>query len=503
MTPSRLALPVLALLLAAVPAARAADPAPAAAPALPAEDLAVLEEALSFRDARFAKDKAGLAPEAKTAYLMEKWGALDAEVQGLFLRKAAWMRSHVREGLAPAYQTDRGRALLIAGAPGLVHSEAARDWTGAKALKNDGLADLLAILGEGDKAVRALLEPGSAAPAALPVAPVEGAHPTEIWVYSISAGHRRVLSFVDREGSGLFRLVADDIVPATTSVSTAPAQELPADLFPVAAAGSTLLALPALTVDAVKPLVLPHFFKALEGKTLARFAYAIDPTDVELELDSTPEAYAAKAQAWLQVERGGQPLWQDRVVLAQSAPLVQDGLWLLEFSVPLPPGEYTWTAVVTDGAGKGGRATGPLVVPSLSGLGLSSVLIVQAEGTGDAATLPLAPDAAAVDLAPFQVGKYLARPRVKGSFKAGETLVVVYQVYGTQPSTVSCHFFRDGKYQPGLDDTNVTQYPFQEALMQDVTDAWPAGSYKVVVTATDKADPSKTVSQEASFRVAN
>jgi hypothetical protein len=284
-------------------------------------------------------------------------------------------------------------------------------------------------------------------------------------------------------------------------VSSAPATQVPAGLFggeEGEAQVKTLQGardLPKLTEDPVSVKLDTAFLKATEGRTATRFAVAVDPTDLELELDVDPAEYLAGAQVWLRVSKNGAPVYQDVFEPNASALADISQLYLDELTtVPLAPGDYEATLQLTNGDGRGGRSEFPLAVPSMEGrLGLSSVMVTKAQGE----TIPKA-EAAGDDFVAFRVGNYIVKPAVGTDFRAGDTLALAVQVYGSSKATLEYDLYKDGRLANSLEPVQLNTLPRTDIQLIPVVEAWPSGSYAFKVTATAGGE---SITREAKFRV--
>lgn len=433
-------------------------------------------------------------PESLPRLLERAWGAVDPGLQALTLRRLAFARERLVEGGVPPLATDRGAAFAVLGPPTRVHFEEARAWDVPDALQlatPEAVRDALAA--------RAGLAPRRGAPPTLPLAlPLAGTHPTHAWVHSIPDDPDRVhvLWFVDDLGDGRFRLRRIETLEATARVSEAPAEEMPADLFPQTGLGATFEPLPELSQDGLPVEVAAAEFKAAEAKTFVRLVVPVTPFDADLEFGADPDEFAASVVVWLRVEQGGQPLYQASRASEEGQLQPQDDRLLAEFGLPLLPGDYRWTALVLDAEGRGGHATGDLTVQALSGgVALSSVVLA---GVGEDGELPRAETLETGELSPFQVGSYAVVPRVGGQFRRGETIAVVVQAYNAPSVHLELELWREGSYQSSK-EVELDRLPATEIQLIEVTDAYGDGSYKFVVRAT--APGGDEVVREAPFRI--
>jgi len=510
MTTLRPASTVLALLLvagAALPAARAQAPEAELSATEQDAVLSFLELGRPDLASAAQKDREGALRQA-----LKLWSGLDPAVRDLLRHRFEWVAANLAEPGVAAFQSDRAIACFVLGPPSRIHSETSHSWSGETLLDLATPADVVADLtafAQGKGSAPAGPAPGvpSGIPSfAQPVEPAaatggEGAAtlPTEIWVHEVPGdpGHVRVLWFADRDASGRFRLAKHALLESTQRISEAPAKELPADVFEQMGIGGEFEALPKVSETPVGLTVLTSRFKAAESKTFVRFVVFARSVDVEIELEKDPVEWFGEAAFWLRVEEGGQPVYQISRSRAAQEVVQQGDAWLAEFGVPLRPGTYSWTALLVGRDGRGGQATGTVEVPDLTaGLALSSVTLAAAAG----GSLPQAGLASKEgDLAPFQVGSFRVVPRVDGTFHRGETIGVVVQVYNAPSATLELDLWYDGQYQSSLDPSRIKQLPATEIQLIDVTEAYPDGSYKFVLTAT--APDGSKATQEAAFRV--
>lgn len=483
--PMALAAFSLLVALAPAPAASAQDAAPAEL-SLNQEDLALLSELLGGLRPDWAagEDPAEAARIAvgRLAPFLSREGALELLPKWLRWAKAEF--SHPTVG----WVGDRTATLLVFGPPGGIHREEFRDYAGREASLSPSPWDLMLIL--------AGQEPRSPAETLA----IDWEMPVEIWVYPEPDGqHLNLFHFGDIDGDGIYRLLFRERVPAGERVSSAPLEQPPAELFGAGAGEVEVLEgardLPELTEDPVTVTLDTAFFKATEGRTATRFVVAVDPVDVELELDVDPAAWLAKAVVWLRVERDGEPVYQDAfepnpAALADLSEGYVDELT----TVPLTPGAYRATVVLTDGDGRGGRVTESVELPALGGgLGLSSLILAKAEG-GD---IPKA-TGSEEDFVAFRVGNYVVRPHVSGEFRPGDTLALVVQAYDAPSASLEYTLFKDGRAANSLEPVRLAPLPATDIQLIEVLDVWPAGAYAFRVTAGSGPD---APTREVSFRV--
>ena len=484
---ARTALAVLPLLAALVlaPALRAEDAAPAELP-FSDEDLALLSELVGGLrpDWVAGEDPAEAARLAvgRLAPFLEREGAIE-----LLPRWLRWAKTEFAHPTA-GWVGDRTATLLVFGPPGGRHREPARDFGGREAALAPSPWDLMLILaGE---------EPRTPAEALA----LDWEMPVEIWVYPEADGQNlNLFYFGDLDEDGVYRFLLRERVPATQKVSDAPNQPPPAELFGGEGGEVQVLEgaseLPELKEDPVTVTLDTAFFKATEGRTATRFVVALDPTDVELELDVDPAAWLPKAQIWLRVARGGEPVYQD-VFEANPAALADLASGYVDelTTVPLAPGKYEVTVLLTDAEGRGGSTTQALDLPALGqGLGLSSLILAKAVDGG----LPKA-EGGDDEFVAFRVGQYVVKPHVSAEFRPGDTLALVVQAYDASSATLEYTLYKDGRAANSLEPVQLKPLPATDIQLIDVLDVWPAGSYAFKVTA---GSGSEAQTREVKFRV--
>ncbi len=383
---------------------------------------------------------------------------------------------------------DRTGTLIVFGPPGGIHREKSREWGGEGGSLAASTWDLMLALGGQD--------PRSPAEELA----LDWEMATEIWVYPEADGQTlNLVFFGDLDGDGVMRLVLRSQVKAGDSFSSAPMKAVPASLFGADAVEVEVLKgvkeLPSLSEDPVALTLDTAYLKATEGRTAARFVVAIDPTDLELELDVDPGEFLAAAKVWLRVTKNGEPVYQD-VFEANPAALADlSGLYVDELTtVPLPPGDYQATVLLTDDDGRGGSAELLVKVPSMGGpLGVSSLILTKAIG----GTIPKA-EASADDFVAFRVGNYVVRPHVGGEFRAGDTLALVVQVYNAASATLEYDLYKDGRLANSLDPVQLKTLPQTDIQLIEVLEVWPSGSYAFKVTAISGGE---SITREVKFRV--
>lgn len=465
--------------------AGASAPAGTSAPAagaVPATEAATFGELLAIllkpEDAdRLRRD----SEEQRAAWLASQWAALPAHQQA----QIAFAGERLRENGVVA--NPRSLTLLVLGPPQAMHSEAARDWTGKSV---EDIADLAALA--------ARLRAGKA-PAGATSRTLAGAMPTELWVYAgESLNDVRVVTFVDDGADGSFSFAEDRLLPVNPPPSAAPAVEPPAGLFPPIEAAAGLAALPVLARQGLPLTTSQEFFKASAGRTFTRFLVSVDPLDIEMELSGDPAVYGQSAEAYVRVEQAGTAIWQESMTLA-AANATASSPWLLDLSVPLPPGKYQATALVKDAALAGGSKTWEVEVPAFSGpLTLSSPVVALAVD----GSLPRAEGAAEDKLLPFQIGNYIVRPVPGAQFKRGQSAAFVVQVYGdVQGATIEYDLYNEGVYQSSLEPTRIQSLPSTQITIQDISKVFPDGSYQLRVTVKNPKDDSQSASVAIPFRV--
>ena len=438
---------------------------------------------------------AAMAPEARARLAAERMAQLPAWQRELTVRRVLHAKAHLAE--KGTLVTARTVALLTLGPPVRIHVEPSRAWRGADVRRIE-VADVAAELERGSKAAAG--EPASAPER--PVLRLEGERPSEAWVYPLPArpGFKRVLWFVDEDKDGTLRLASDEVIPAADVVSRTPVTVPPGDLFAQLGYGEPFEALPSVAHDDLPLKALTAFFQGVDGRTFSRIVVAVDPSDIELNLEVPPADFQTSADAWLRVEQSGQPIFQREIPAGTGGLAHLGGHWGADFSLPLLPGEYDWTAVVVDASGRGGRETGTLTVPALTGeIALSSVVLGSAVTIEGKQGLPKPKPKDGGEPAPFQVGTYEVRPRTPAVFKRGETLAVVVQVYNAASASVDFDVYMNGVLQGTVETVELKALPATEIQLIDVLEQWPDAAYKIVVVATDEAK--NKVSQEVAFRV--
>jgi len=455
--------------------------APAAEPTTAEADAALARlgdlAPILIQDEKQRADFLRLPAEKQAAQMRKNWEASPAWQKA----RIRWVIANLNEGSMLA--TQRAAVFMLA-PPSIMYFEPQHDWTGETVKRVDGIPAVVAQLGANPPAAETLT--------------LTGKLPTHAWVYPRSVTDARVLWFVDDDGDGTFRFVRDETVPIASRTFPSGGVEPPAELFPSAEGPAAVLADLPEVLKAGLPLKLrSDFFKAGQGRTYARFTLLVDPDDVDLELGVDPAAFAASATAWLRLEHDGLPAWQG------SRP-VKDGTtgkpWMLEFAAPLAPGTYELTAVAVDGAKAGGTAKFTAEVPSFAGaLAISTPVIVRADADGK---LPAA-GAPAEDgaLAPYQVGNFIARPDIGATFKRGETLALVVQVYNAAEAVVEYDLYRDGVYQSSLDPVKITKLPATQILPQEITSAFTDANYELRIQVADPSKPDAKLKASAPFRV--
>jgi hypothetical protein len=486
------------LALALIASAAAADdlppwaqPAPsgASAPAgaTAATEPAATKEAETFGEllalrmkpeeaARLRKD----TPEQRAKWLAEQWAKLPAHQRA----QVEFAGRKLREpgGVANA----RALTLLVLGPPEAIHSEPAHAWSAATVERIDDLGALGERLTSGSPAATTMT--------------LDGDLPTEIWVYpGATLNELRTIVFVDEDRDGGYRFAQDRVVPASEFSSSVPAADLPSDLFPPVAITGDVDPLPALSKAGLPIKIVPSFFKASAGRTFTRFLLVVDPSDVEIELGGDSAAFGAAAEAWLRVEQGGKPVWQGHAPFS-SMEATASTPWLAELSVPLPPGAYKATAIVLDGQAAGGSATADVDVPAYGGKLAASTAVVARVGSDGLPRVPPATGAEGEGLKPFQVGNYVVRPALGGSFKRGDSIAFVVQVYDAPSATVTYRLNRDGVFQSELDPFEI-KLPATQIQLVDIGPEFTDGAYEMRVTVTNAKNPSESVVVPMPFRV--
>lgn len=415
-------------------------------------------------------------PEGRATFVQQEWAKASATKQA----RVRWAAKALRENGSVA--TPRAIALLVLGPPVAIHSEPARDFGSVTVDHADPSAVAARLLGK---------PVASQAPAVA----ITGSRPAEIWVYPAkSLKQLRVLTFAG--DAGRFLLAKDELVDAGAAISTSPAIEPPADLVAPEAA-RTLEPLPELTNEALPIGLASSFFKASLSRTFTRFVLTVDPSDVELHLDGKPDEFGAAAEAFLRVERDGAGVWQGRAAL-KDAGAPASTPWLLDLSTPLLPGTYDVTALVTDGKGAGGRKSERVTVPAFGGrLALSSPVVAKVTD----GALPKAAESDEEALAPFQVGTYIVRPQPGGSFRRGDTLAIVVQVYDAPSATIEYDLWFGGELQGSIPAVEIKKLPSTQILLQDITDQYPEGRGEMRITVQDPRAPTEKVTVAAPFRV--
>ena len=468
------------------------QPAPAtgAAPdgasvAAPSADLAGVAELLALvLEPALAKKLKGATDAQRAAVVSSIWNEDLKSMKADQRARLQYAFEHLSE--AGHFATPRALTLLVLGAPEAVHSEPARAW-------NEPAAEKLEDL----EVLRARLRSGKADAGAATM-PLNGTFPTEIWVYpGATINELRTVVFVDEDGDGTFRFAKDVVVPAGAPISSAPGREMPSTLFPPVEIAGTIEPLPTLTKSGLPIRLSQEFFKASAGRTFTRFLLVVDPSDVELELGGDPAVFSASATAWLRVEQAGNPVWQGNATLA-SLQATASTPWLAELSVPLPPGTYQATALVLDAQGAGGSTTSEVIVPAYGGkLSVSSPVVARVGAEG----LPRAAAAEAEGLLPFQVGNYIVRPALGGTFRRGDSVAFVLQAYDAPAATITYRLQRDGVFQSELDPIEIKSLPATQIQVVDIAPAFTDGSYEMRVTVTNASDPSEKVVVSMPFRV--
>jgi hypothetical protein len=426
--------------------------------------------------------------EQRAAFLRMKPDKQAIQMRKNWDASPEWHKARIRYAIANlkegnALATVRAAVFVLA-PPSMMYFEPAHDWTGETVARVDGIAAVEAQLG--------------ASPPLAEKFTLTGKLPTYAWVYPAkSVSDVRVIWFVDDDGDGTFRFVRDETVPASSRVFTTAGVEPPGNLFPAVGEGATFEDLPVVAKGGLPLKLRSDFFKAGQARTYARFTLLVDPDDVDLELGAEPGAFAAAATAWLRVAQDGKPVWQGKHPVKDAG---SDKPWMLEFSAPLPPGSYEITAVAVDDKLMGGTATFPVEIPSYSGsLAISTPVIVKA--TEDGKLTAAGAPAADGSLAPFQVGNYIARPDIAATFKRGEWLALVVQVYNAPTAVIEYDLYRDGVYQSSLDPVKITTLPSTQILPQEITADFTDASYELRITVKDPSNPTSKLTATAPFRV--
>ena len=407
-----------------------------------------------------------------------------------------WASDNLREN--GSLLNARATTFLTLGPPVRLYDEPSHDWKGESIPRVDELLPLVAML---------VPDPKAGAPAPPKGAPItlSAPVPTQAWVYGgKSVTEQRVVWFVDEDKDGSWRFAKDETLPASTAVSSATPLEAAANLFPPVGEGMKFKPMPVLAKDQVGLAVTEDFFKAASARTFVRIMVVVDPSDVEMELSIPPTQNLAKAQLWLHVDdASGKTIHQESVALAGLASAT-DTAWLVEVGVPLAPGDYKITALLTDAddKGNGGRKVFDVTVPAYAeGLALSSAVVAKSpKGSGEGG-LPSAQATPDGSLQPFQIGNFIVRPELGSVFGRGDTLALVVQVYGSQPATLGYDLYYDGSFQNSTEPQKVDQLPSTEIQLFEITPAYKDGSYAIKVTASDPKVPAVKVEREVKFRV--
>ncbi|MEM7249504.1 MAG: hypothetical protein AAF533_29615 [Acidobacteriota bacterium] len=421
--------------------------------------------------------------------------------QQLLARWLRYCKSELDEKGASGWINHRTVTMAILGPPGGIHRESSRAWNGEMANEIGSSWNLMLKLA------------GQPLEEEIPEAwEMEDPYPSEAWVYPQADGTLRVIWFIDDEETGAYRMVRDQSnVPQSALVSRAPRIDLPAGLFGDAtgttgggAAGpaTSIRDLPELDDNLLEPTLNLAFFKSGDPSkgTQVRFVVGVDAELIELEFDAEPKAFLEDSKFWLRLSRGGEAFFQDAFPpTAAALAAVEAGEAYIDelTNRPVPAGKIEYQVRLVDSEGRGGEATGTVEIPAFdSGALISSVVMAKAVAGG----LPKAKGPGETmgggdDFEPFKIGSYVVRPHIEGTFRAGESLALVTQVYG--PSTLEYDLWRGAKLAGQLDEVSVSKAQTEVQIL-DVTEAWSPGKYRFVVTATSGG---KSTKREVPFQV--